>query len=148
MKIALVSGGIAIVVALITTFGAIWANDAELKKAQLAATDASSEAQKAQSAANSASLEAQKAQERIVATGKEVTQLQEKLKLENSGRKTCSAHYNEYVDTIVVPQSWSATTCESWALGASAGYHLGCIFPDSISINREGKGAPSPNCGW
>jgi hypothetical protein len=71
----------------------------------------------------------------------------ETLRVSREGTKICSAHADVYIDTIVVPKSWTATTCKSWA-GQKRSFHLGCIFPDTVSINYANGATPSPNCGW
>jgi hypothetical protein len=64
--------------------------------------------------------------------------------------KTCSIiNLANQRDTISVPQSWTAATCNQYKMAVRANnYQLGCIFDDSFSFGVRGGGKPSPNCGW
>lgn len=57
---------------------------------------------------------------------------------------------NTWRDTLPVPSTWTAATCERLMvkLGA-AGYQLGCIFGNDFSFGQKvGGDKPIPNCGW
>jgi hypothetical protein len=53
-------------------------------------------------------------------------------------------------DTITVPDSWKAGTCQGFAssIGTSA-YQLGCANPDNFSWGNPNGGTPPDNrCNW
>lgn len=64
--------------------------------------------------------------------------------------KTCSViSLASQRNTISVPQSWTAATCNQYKIAVRAiNYQLGCIFDDSFSFGVRGGGKPNPNCGW
>jgi hypothetical protein len=70
--------------------------------------------------------------------------------------KICSAIVpSNYRDSIEVDDTWTASTCLSWANSVNAGapgatWQLGCLFPTSFSWGSQGGGAPpsQSNCGW
>ena len=66
-----------------------------------------------------------------------------------NGQKFCrtagTGGYYDRLDTILVPNSWTAATCSSFYGG---NYFLGCIFENSFSIGSLAGRLPSPNCGW
>lgn len=71
------------------------------------------------------------------------------------GQKICRAVApNLWTDSVVVPKTWTATTCSSFSaseIGSS--YYLGCAFPNSVSFgsatkNGEAPNLPPSNCGW
>lgn len=69
-----------------------------------------------------------------------------------NGQKACSPFLSgNWRDTILVPASWSASTCEAYAdvqAAAIMSYNLYCIFEDSFSAGDVNGGIPTPNCGW
>lgn len=69
-----------------------------------------------------------------------------------NGQKACSAVLSgNWRDTIIVPSSWSASTCAKFAQAEAAvtmSYNLYCIFEDGFSVGSVNGGIPSPNCGW
>jgi hypothetical protein len=64
--------------------------------------------------------------------------------------KTCSIIGSaNWRDTILVPQFWTAETCNQYRMTVGAtNYQLGCIFDNSFSFGVNNGGKPSPNCGW
>lgn len=65
--------------------------------------------------------------------------------------KLCSAVFpGNWRDTMVVPNSWSASTCARWASSQSAtDWQLACSFTNNFSWGGfNGTSVPSPNCGW
>lgn len=65
-----------------------------------------------------------------------------------SGQKACSI-IASWRDTILVPSSWTAQTCDELRNSHRAvGYTLMCIFENSFSEGSDQGGLPNPNCGW
>jgi hypothetical protein len=66
------------------------------------------------------------------------------------GQKYCSALIpGNWRNTILVPSSWTATTCANYMTAVVAtNYQLVCIFQNNFSLGALNGGIPSPNCGW
>lgn len=64
--------------------------------------------------------------------------------------KLCSAIGAAWRDTLVVPDSWKAGTCQTYAESIRASnYQLGCANADSFSWGDMGGGTPpANNCNW
>jgi hypothetical protein len=67
--------------------------------------------------------------------------------------KMCSAVVpDKYRDTIIVDDTWTASTCFSWARSVNVGigtWQLGCLLPGAFTWGAPGGGPPTPsNCGW
>jgi hypothetical protein len=64
--------------------------------------------------------------------------------------KLCSGIGGTSRDTIVVPDSWKAGTCQSYAESIrGSSYQLGCANADNFSWGDLGGGTPpSNNCNW
>jgi len=66
-----------------------------------------------------------------------------------TSQKTCQVHSTVWIYNILVPNSWTVSTCIALRDHQGAPYYtLGCIFSDSFSFGTTNGGIPSPNCGW
>ncbi len=66
-----------------------------------------------------------------------------------SGQKACNVSGSGWRDTVLVPLSWTAASCDNLRFQyAASNYQLICIFEGVAAVGASGGGIPNPNCGW
>jgi type II secretory pathway pseudopilin PulG len=127
--VALITAAASIVVAVVSGWFALRANN---NQAELAKT-----ANAAQSAANNANQQLNQVAASSAGT------------LER-GQKLCRViHGNTWRDGLIVPQNWTAALCSDYTKKTGGtGYQLGCIYTDGTNLAKPDGSFPSPNCGW